>query len=89
MEADIALAARDALMLTLAIAAPPLLAALALGLAISLIQALTQINEASLVFIPKLMAVGAALFLTGGWMLERMTQFGRALFNQAMSVGLS
>jgi len=89
MEADIALAAREALTLTLSIAAPPLLAALALGLLISLIQALTQINESSLVFIPKLAAVGGALFLAGGWMAGRLSDFARALFDQAMSVGLS
>ncbi len=89
MEADIALAAREALALTLAIAAPPLLAALALGLLVSLIQALTQINETSLVFIPKFMAVGTALFLAGAWMLERLGGFARSLFDRAMGVGLT
>lgn len=89
MEADIALAAREALALTLTIAAPPLIAALALGLLVSLFQALTQINETSLVFIPKFLAVGAALFLAGAWMMERLDGFTRSIFDRAMGVGLS
>ena len=80
---------RDAIWTIVKVSAPLLVVGLVVGVAISLIQALTQINETSLVFIPKFMAVGTALFLAGAWMLERLGGFARSLFDRAMGVGLT
>ena len=62
------------------IAAPALLAALLVGVIVSIFQAATQIQEQSLVFVPKVAALLVALTICGGWMLMRAVEFGRALF---------
>lgn len=69
-----------ALYLTLLISAPMLLAALVIGLVVSIFQAATQINEATLSFIPKLVGVFLVLVLAGAWMLSELTDFTRELF---------
>lgn len=71
----------QAIQLTLLVAAPLLLVALVVGLVISIFQAATQINEATLSFIPKLMAVFAALVVAGPWMLAQLVAFMRELFS--------
>ena len=72
---------RHAMEVTLMIAAPMLLVALIIGLVVSIFQAATQINEATLSFIPKLLAVFATLVVAGPWMLDRMLDYMRALFS--------
>ena len=69
----------EALWLTLLISAPLLLAALAAGLIVSIFQAATQINEATLSFIPKLIAMFGVMILAGPWMLATMLDFMRRL----------
>lgn len=71
--------ARDALWLTLTVAAPVLLAALAVAFVISLFQATTQILEPTLSFVPKLIVVGLLLALLGGWMSGLVVDFARTL----------
>ncbi|MHB1123390.1 MAG: flagellar biosynthesis protein FliQ [Ramlibacter sp.] len=71
----------QAIQLTLLVAAPLLLVALVVGLVISIFQAATQINEATLSFIPKLIAVFAALVVAGPWMLAQLVAFMRELFS--------
>jgi flagellar biosynthetic protein FliQ len=71
---------RSALELTLALAGPVLLFGLVAGLAVSVFQALTQINEITLTFIPKIAATVAALVLFGPWMLARLVTFTTTLF---------
>lgn len=71
--------ARDALWLTLTVAAPVLLAALAVAFVISLFQATTQILEPTLSFVPKLIVVGLLLALLGGWMSGLIVDFARTL----------
>jgi flagellar biosynthesis protein FliQ len=71
---------RSALELTLALAGPVLLFGLVAGLAVSVFQALTQINEITLTFIPKIAATLAALVLFGPWMLARLVTFTTNLF---------
>jgi flagellar biosynthetic protein FliQ len=61
---------RHAMEVTLMIAAPMLLASLVVGLLVSIFQAATQINESTLSFIPKLVAVFAALVVSGPWVLS-------------------
>ena len=66
---------RQALELMLVVSAPLLLVALAVGLAVSLLQAVTQINEATLSFLPKLLAIAATLLVAGPWMLTTLVEY--------------
>lgn len=68
---------RTAMEVTLMISAPLLLVALIIGLLISIFQAATQINEATLSFIPKLVGVFVALAVAGPWMLSVMLDYMR------------
>ena len=72
--------ARQAVEITLLLSAPPLLAALLTGLLVSVFQAATQINEMTLSFIPKLVAIFVALVLLGPWMLSILLDYMRRLF---------
>ncbi|MEM7081982.1 MAG: flagellar biosynthesis protein FliQ [Pseudomonadota bacterium] len=72
---------QNALALTVLIAAPMLLSALAVGLFIGMIQAATQINEMTLSFIPKLLVLAAALAIGGPWMMHKMLDFTRRLYH--------
>ena len=71
----------DAMVFSLLLGAPPLLVALIIGLLISLFQAATQINEMTLSFIPKLLAVLATLVIAGPWMLNTAIDYMRNLFS--------
>ncbi len=62
--------------------APTLLTALVVGFAISLFQSVTQIQEATLAFVPKAAAVGAALLFSGNWMLHEMVTYTTQLFER-------
>lgn len=70
---------QQALEMTLLISAPLLLTALIVGLFVSVLQAATQINEMTLSFIPKLLALFAVLVFAGPWMLTTMTDYMRRL----------
>ena len=70
---------RHALEMTIMLAAPLLLVALAVGLLVGLFQAATQINEMTLSFIPKLIAMAAVVLLAGPWMLRQMISYTREL----------
>ena len=70
---------REALELTLIISAPLLLTALVAGLVVSVFQAATQINEMTLSFIPKLIAVFVAIVVAGPWMLQLMIDYTQRL----------
>lgn len=72
--------AKNALMTIAMISAPTLLTGLIVGVAVSLFQAVTQINEATLSFIPKLIAVCLVLLLTGHWMLSTLVQYTMNLY---------
>jgi flagellar biosynthesis protein FliQ len=71
---------RDALWLAVLLAAPLLLSALAVGLLIGIFQAATQIQEMTLSFIPKLIALVIAFFVAGPWMLSVAVSFARRLY---------
>ncbi|MDR6536871.1 flagellar biosynthesis protein FliQ [Variovorax soli] len=71
----------QAIHVSLLLGAPLLLVALVVGLVISIFQAATQINEATLSFIPKLLAVFAVLVIAGPWMLGHMVDYIRTLFS--------
>ena len=65
---------------TILLASPMLLAGLVVGLIVSIFQAATQINEMTMTFIPKILAVGLALLVFFPWMLQIMIDFVRNLF---------
>ena len=72
---------RTAMEVTLMVAAPMLLVALIIGLIVSIFQAATQINEATLSFIPKLVGIFVALVVMGPWMMAVMLDYMRSVFN--------
>jgi flagellar biosynthetic protein FliQ len=61
------------------VAGPLLVSALGVGLVVSVLQAITQINEATLTFIPKIVVIGVVLLLAGPWMIDVMTRFTSGL----------
>ncbi|MGY1808936.1 flagellar biosynthesis protein FliQ [Blastococcus sp. SYSU D00669] len=68
------------------VSAPVLLTALLVGFAISLFQAATQIQEQTLTFVPKVIAVSIALLVTGNWVLAEMVSFTQGLFDMLPSL---
>ena len=84
---DVSGAMREAMIVMLKLGGPPLLVALAVGLVVSLLQAITQINEATLAFVPKAMALGMVLVLLGPFMLATLTDYTRLLFDRLVAVG--
>lgn len=71
---------RQAVEVTLMVAAPLFIAALVTGLVVSIFQAATQINEMTLSFVPKLVAIFVTLIIAGPWMITTITDFMRQLF---------
>ncbi len=71
---------QDALRTTALLAAPLLVSTLVVGLAVSVFQALTQINEATLTFIPKMIIVAAVIVIAGPWMMDVMSAYTVNLF---------
>ncbi|GIE39986.1 flagellar export apparatus protein FliQ [Actinoplanes lobatus] len=78
--------AMQALTIAAKMAAPVLLTALVVGFAVSLFQSVTQIQEATLSFVPKAIAIGAALLLAGNWMLHEMMTYTTQLFEKVPSL---
>jgi flagellar biosynthetic protein FliQ len=72
---------QHALETTLMVSAPMLLAALVIGLVVSVLQAATQINEATLSFIPKLVGVFAVGVIAGPWMMQILVDYMQQLFS--------
>jgi flagellar biosynthetic protein FliQ len=70
----------QALVLTLKVSAPILLVGLVVGLIVSVFQAVTQIQEATLSFVPKILATGAVMAIGGPWMLDQLLVYTRTLF---------
>ena len=73
---------QNAMWMTVLIASPLLLSALVVGLLIGMFQAATQINEMTLSFIPKLLALFAALFVAGPWLLNTMVNYTQRLIQE-------
>lgn len=67
---------REAMIMICSVSAPPLLTAVIVGFGISFFQAVTQIQEQTLSYVPKILAVFLTLLFCGGWMMERIVQFG-------------
>jgi len=64
------------------LSAPVLLTALAVGFLVSLFQSATQIQEFTLSFVPKVIAIGIVLLISGAWMMHTMVSFTQQLFDQ-------
>jgi flagellar biosynthesis protein FliQ len=79
-DADVTEIAVQTMMVAAKIAAPILLTALLVGFLISLFQAATQIQEPTLSFVPKIIAVSIALLVTGNWVLSEMVSYTQGLF---------
>jgi flagellar biosynthetic protein FliQ len=80
-DADVTSIAVQTMVLAAKVAAPILLTALIVGFAISLFQAATQIQEPTLSFVPKMIAVAIALLVTGNWTLSELVSFTHSLFD--------
>ncbi len=81
MEAYIISITKQTLYLTLILTGPPVAAALLVGLTISLIQATTQVQEQTLTFVPKLVAVVVTLVLVGPWTMVQLVNFTHSLMD--------
>jgi flagellar biosynthetic protein FliQ len=77
--------ARNAIMLALMVAGPMLVVALGVGLIVSVIQAVTQIQEQTLSFVPKLVAVGATFLIALPWILQILIKYTTELFRSLPS----
>ena len=75
-------AIREGLLLVLLLSAPPLIASMVTGFVVGLFQAATQIQEPTLSFVPKMIAVAIALLVTGNWVLSELVSFTQTLFDQ-------
>ncbi len=74
--------AMQTMLVTMKLSAPILVTALVIGFAISLFQAMTQIQEFTLAFVPKVIGVGVALIVSGNWMLHTLIDFTVDLFER-------
>jgi flagellar biosynthetic protein FliQ len=87
MNAELTLrVAREALILILLISAGPMLASMVVGFVVGIFQATTQIQEQTLSFVPKMVAVFLSLLVLGPWMLAQAVKFARAIFESIATV---
>jgi flagellar biosynthetic protein FliQ len=75
--------AAEAIKTTVYLAGPLLIAAMSVGILVSIMQAVTQINESTLTFIPKMVAVVVVLMVMAPWMMEILQQYTRDVFINA------
>lgn len=78
--------ATQALLMGAKLAAPILLASLTVGLVVSLFQSVTQLQEVTLTFVPKLIAISLVLLIAGHWMLIQFISYVQALFGQVTTL---
>jgi flagellar biosynthesis protein FliQ len=74
--------ALQAMIISAKLAAPILLVSLVIGLAVSIFQSVTQVQEATLSFVPKVLGVALVVLFGGHWMLSQVVEFTRQLFDQ-------
>ncbi|BAE84766.1 flagellar biosynthetic protein FliQ [Desulfitobacterium sp. LBE] len=86
-QSDVLYLAKEALMTALMIGGPVLGVSLLVGLLVSIFQAMTQIQEQTLTFIPKILAIALVMLLLGPWMLNVITGFTTNLFNDLAIFG--
>ena len=88
-DTDLATLLREGMLVTLKLGGPPLLVALVVGVVISLLQAVTQIHEQTLAFVPKVLVLvlGVALLLLGPYMLSILSGYTHLLFDRIVAIG--
>jgi len=85
-QAEIITVMQDAVTTILTVAAPIMIVAMVVGVVISIFQATTQINEQTLAFVPKIVAILLVLLVFGGMMLSNMTEFSTRMFGYATTM---
>jgi flagellar biosynthetic protein FliQ len=78
--------AMHTMMITAKLAAPILIVSLAIGVGISLVQSVTQVQEYTLTFVPKLAGIALVILVAGSWMLHEMVSFTQQLFESLPSL---
>jgi flagellar biosynthesis protein FliQ len=86
-EAELVALMRESMLVVLKLAGPMLAAGLVVGVLVSLLQAVTQVHEMTLAFIPKLLALGVALALLAPFMMSTLTTYAHGLFNRIIAIG--
>ena len=86
-EGEVGAALHATMVVVLKMGGPSLLAALTVGVCMSLFQAITQINESTLAFVPKAAVIVGTLALTGPFMLATLTDYTQSLFDQMIAIG--
>jgi len=85
-DSDVLQIALQTMLVALKLSAPILATSLVIGFTVSLFQSMTQIQEFTLSFVPKLIGVGVALLVCGNWMLHTLIDFTRQLFDMIPSL---
>jgi flagellar biosynthesis protein FliQ len=86
-DTDAAAMIRECMIVIMKLGGPPLIVGLLVGLVVSLIQAVTQINEATLAFLPKVVAIGLAMVMLGPFMMATLTSFTHQIFDRLVQIG--
>ncbi len=86
-ESDIIDIARECIIVMMHVGGPVLIIGLVIGVLVSLVQAVTQIQEATLAFVPKLMVIALALLILLPFMLSSLTGFTQTLFDRIVAMG--
>lgn len=86
-EAVVLALAKESLIVALEISAPILGASLVIGIVVSIIQAVTQVNEMTLTFVPKLVGVFVAMLIFGPWMMQTLLGYSAGLFTNMAAFG--
>ncbi len=81
-EADVLQMLTDALWVAAKVSMPILLTSIVVGVLVGLIQSITQIQEQTLTFVPKFLAIGVVLIISGSWMLQMLVDFTRDLIGR-------
>lgn len=76
----------EALVLSLKLAGPILIASIVIGLVVAIFQAATQIHEQTLTFVPKLLIIAVILLVCGSWMITNLNEFFEMIFKRIMNL---
>jgi len=86
-EGEVGVLLKDAMVVVFKLGGPPLIMALAVGMVMSLVQAVTQVNEQTLAFVPKVLVIGGTLTVLAPFMFTTLTDFAHRMFDQIIAVG--
>ena len=86
-DGEVAAVLHETMLVTLKLGGPVLLSALAVGIVMSLVQAVTQINEQTMALVPKIAVICGVLTLSGPFMLSTLNDYARMMFDRLIAVG--